>query len=354
MKDKKKIGIVTITDYSNLGNRLQNYAVFQLLSKYRKTENIESTGVYKGLKYYLNVYTPSCRLKKKFLGSSYKHMLFLKFSGKLQKTRNRVVNTIEKYEDAYEYIFYGSDQIWNPVFGSLKLIKPVTSKHKNVAIAASFGVNNIPFELEREYIAGLHNFKEISVREKQAAKIVEQLTNKKVEVLIDPTLNVPRKKWTKLEKKPVGFRHSDFKKSNYILLYFLGQLSEDRIHKIHNLAEKIKCRVIDIMNDNIYNSVGPAEFIYLVHNSMMVITDSYHGSIFSFIFDKPFYVLDRKDELGNMNSRFDSFFDIFGLEGHWSDDIENFTPEHDYKAAFSILEGEQVKVNRFLEKLLLQ
>ncbi len=353
MKEKKKIGIITITDYSNLGNRLQNYAVYYLLNKYTKTENIESTGVRKGFGYYLNLYTPSCWLKKIIQNKNYKHMLFLKFSGKLKKTRNRVFSMIEKYEASYEYIFYGSDQIWNPVFGSLKYIKPVTSKHKNIAIAASFGVNSIPLDLNKEYVDGLHNFNDISVREYQAAKIVEQLINRKVEVLIDPTLNVPRDKWISLEKKPVGFSRSDFKKTNYILLYFLGELSDDRSNKINDLAKKYHCNIIDIMKDKIYDSVGPAEFIYLIHNSFLVITDSYHGSIFSFIFDKQFYVLDRDDGLGNMNSRFDTFFEIFGLNDHWGVDIEKFSPEHNYEIAYSILKGEHIKVNRFFEKILL-
>lgn len=352
MEGKKKIGIITITDYSNIGNRLQNYAVFQLLSQYKTAENIESTGVRKGLKYYFNLYTPNCKLKKSILKNDYKHMLFLKFSGKLRKTRNRVYSMIEKYEDSYEYIFYGSDQIWNPVFGSKKHINPVTSINKNITIAASFGVNSIPKDLEMEYTVGLNNFKEISVREKQAAKIVEQLTKKKVEVLIDPTLNMSRKRWMRLEKKPVGYRHSDFKKNNYILLYFLGQLSEESLQKIHNLAKYYQCKVIDIVKDSINASVGPAEFIYLIHNSLFVITDSYHGSIFAFIFDKQFYVLERNDELGNMNSRFETFFETFGLDNHWRDDIENFSPEHDYKKAYSILEGEQIKVKRFVERVL--
>lgn len=353
MKKNNVIGIITICDYINIGNRLQNYAVYKILRNYGHVENIEYTHLNKGLKYYIYILIPKFRVMKLLLNSKFKLSLFLKFSKTIPKTRNKIYRNLNKYENKYNYIFYGSDQIWNPEFIRKECINPISSKEKNIAFAASIGVDTIPPEYQTLYMEGLQNFKEVSVRETQAAKIMQELTGIKAEILMDPTLYLTKEQWVKLERRPVGVGYRNRKGKPYILLYFLGEISEIRRIKIQNLAEKYSVDIIDIMNSELFNCIGPSEFIYLIHNSFFVITDSYHGSVFSFIFDKQFYVLRREDNLGNMCSRFDTFFDKFNLYDHYNDDIENYTYEHDYSDNYMFTNLEREKYNLFLESAFL-
>ena len=130
----------------------------------------------------------------------------------------------------------------------------------------------------------------------------------------------------------------------------MGNLSQVRWTQIEKLAEKNNAEVIDATKGKIANYIGPAEFIWLIHHSYMVITDSYHGSIFSFIFNKAFYVLDREDDeiKLSMNSRFDTLFRKLNLYDRKNNDIDTFIEEHDYRYSYELLEKEKKKYYAFV------
>ena len=78
----------------------------------------------------------------------------------------------------------------------------------------------------------------------------------------------------------------------------------------------MNAEVIDILNSDKTWIIGPAEFLYLYQNAEAAFVDSFHGSVFSILFNKPFAVFDRigTDGTGNMNSRIDTLLKTFELE----------------------------------------
>lgn len=86
----------------------------------------------------------------------------------------------------------------------------------------------------------------------------------------------------------------------------------------------------------------------------MVCTDSYHGSIFSIIYNKPFVVFDREDNIVNMNSRLETLLSKFQLQERYSKDgkIPEELLQWDYTESYKILELEKGKTNEYIEKIL--
>ncbi len=106
-----------------------------------------------------------------------------------------------------------------------------TNKPK-ISYAASFGVNKIPDEYENLYKKGLNSIEFISVRENDGANIVENLINKKVKVVLDPTLMVSKNEWIQLIVDKPKY------KEKYILTYFLDKPTEEDRSYIKDFSKK--------------------------------------------------------------------------------------------------------------------
>ena len=224
-------------------------------------------------------------------------------------------------------------------------------KEKRSSFSASFGISKIPEELKEYYKINLLEMQNLSVREDRGKEIIKELTGRTdVEVLIDPTMMLTAQEWDKVSKKP-----RKLKNNKYILNYFLGNLSEKRRKEIEQVANKNNCTVINLMDKNepMYGS-GPSEFLYLVKNAFMICTDSYHGSVFSIIYNKPFVIFDREDNIVNMNSRLETLLSKFGLQERYSKDgkIPEKLLKCDYAESYKILEMEKEKTNKYIEKIL--
>lgn len=351
---KNKFLIVTISDYENLGNRLQNYAVYKCLLNFGKGMNGEQAKSKCYSIYLLKRFIMSAKkvpyLSKKLWRNRYKAYLFMHFSKRIHTSLRYFLENENNLCKNVDKVFYGSDQIWNPEFGPENCIVPKTPKEKNIALCASIGTDYIPQEQVDKYKEGLSSFKYISVREEKAADIVEELTGNRPVVLIDPTLSLDRTEWEKIECRPYYKSKEYWKDKKYIFLYFLGKLNSNRKKQINKLAKKYNADIVDATRGEISDYIGPEEFIWLIHHSIMVITDSYHGSIFSFIFDKSFYVLDREDSeiKMSMNSRFDTLFKKLDLYDRKNNNIEEYVCEHDYAESYNLLENEKKAYNQFI------
>lgn len=355
---KKTNYIVTISDYGNLGNRLQNYAVYKTLLNhgYAVTAEMKMPNNYciYWLKRILGKLCDNIWLSNLITKDRCSTYLYYKFSNRIPTTWKCYMNKEELLNFKSYKIFYGSDQIWNPEFGPENCIVPKTVKEKNIALCASIGADHIPEDQIKKYKEGLSRFSHISVREDKAADIVEELTGNRPVVLIDPTLSLDRTEWEKIECRPYYKSKRYWNSRKYIFLYFLGELSTTRKSQIKKLAEKYNADIVDATRGDICNYIGPAEFIWLIHHSMMVITDSYHGSIFSFIFDKAFYVLDREDtEIKmSMNSRFDTLFKKLDLYDRKNSNILEYICEHDYSRSYELLVNERKKYFEYIENVI--
>lgn len=354
----KKIGIVTITELDNFGNRLQNYALQEILKRKNfEVETIRNLIIYGNRKKKLYKIT---ELLKGILRGNFKYRLgmvtkqrrfedFDKKYFKFSRWKSTIDTIDEPLSTEYDYVIAGSDQIWNPYypfnldFNFLSFVE----KEKRIAYAASFGVDSIPEEKQEQFKKWLEGMNHISVREFQGAKIFEQLTSKKCEVMPDPTLLLKKEEWLQIARKPKWFN----KEEKYILKYFLG--SDDEYRKIlESLDDKYKeLKIIDIHNayDRKKFSITPDEFIYLINKSELMITDSFHGTVFSIIMQTPFVHSVRMESDVKTNSRIDSLFRMCQIK---NDSL--VCSEHLYDKKIDVITELQDKADDYLNRALEQ
>ena len=344
----KKVGIITINDNNNYGNRLQNYAVQEVLKKI----NVEPITLKN---------EPATNTKNKYLLRKIKSLFnrgsYSKIIGRKEcfEDFNRNINfsakKITPYSklNEYDYFVVGSDQVWNPNFGRLRDVDLLefTESRKKISFSASFGVSKLSEEYNSKLKKDLKDFKAISVREDAGKEIIEEVVGRKdVQVLVDPTMLLTSKEWDKIAKKP-----KQLKSNRYILNYFLGELSEERKKEIERIAKENNCEIINILDKNSpFYQTGPSEFLYLEKNAFLVCTDSFHSCVFAILYDRPFIVFDREDSYVKMNSRLDTLLKKFDLENRWyKAKIIQEQLKADYEEAYNILEDERRKSKRFLE-----
>lgn len=302
----KKIGIVTIIS-NNYGNRLQNYALQQVVGSLGlSVETIPITS-HRNLKKFVK------KLLSLFV-KKYKSTVWTEFDENIHWASKNYKDGQLKNESSFDYFVAGSDQIWNPLFiiNTEREFLTFTSEEKRVAYAASIGLTKLPEENVSTYRKWMTAFKAISVRENEAADIVESLIGEKPLVVLDPTLLLNRDDWNKVIKKP---REGYYEK--IIVKYFLGIRNDEYEKFIAEYAEELGATIVDITKTNEENDnlIGPAEFLYLIKNAQAVFTDSFHGSVFSILYHKKFLTFARPDEAGygNMNSRIDTLLGEFDL-----------------------------------------
>ena len=353
-----KVGIITINDDNNYGNRLQNYAVQEVVKglEINDVETIKN-----------DVYLNEKTSKIKYLVRSIKSLIsrvkliiknrikmpkrrkcFLKFN-KNSKYSKRYFSVMKK-DKKYDAFLVGSDQVWNPNFGRLKDIDLLNfeTSAKKIAFSASFGVSKVNKEAENKLKNALPKFNAIGVREDAGKEIIEKvLPEKEVEVLVDPTMLLSKEDWEKVSKKP-----EMLKTDKYILNYFLGELSEERRKEIDRIAKENDCEVINILDKNSpFYQTGPSEFLYLEKNAFAICTDSFHSCVFAILFDRPFIVFNRETATEKMNSRIDTLINKFELENRkFENKITNENLNHDYTKAYEILKEERKKSIEFLKR----
>ncbi len=226
------------------------------------------------------------------------------------------------YTKKFDAFILGSDQVWNPMLlgGDYYTLNWVDNARPKVTYASSFGVSKIPSGQVKKTKAYLSRFHMISVREKQGAEIVKELTGKEAEVCCDPTVLTDRKRWDNLSGE------IPFVKGKYIFCYFIGNNPSQR-EFAKKLAHQTGCKILAIKHideyiksddefGNIdYLEVGPTEFVNFIRYATYVCTDSFHGTIFSIIYHKTFFTFKRfsDNQKRSMNSRVKNILSIVGL-----------------------------------------
>ena len=344
-----KVKLITINDLNNYGNRLQNYATQQfLISNSIDVENIVDETYYPLVEkktfrsFLVDIVRKKRRTKQKFKKNFLKFNQYIWYSGTKVKTSEELrKNGVED-----KIIIVGSDQVWNPKFAmsDVTLLDGVKCK-KKISFSASFGVDSIPYD---QTIADcLNDFKALSVREEAGAKIIKDLTGRDATVLVDPTMLLTNDEWRKVSKKPRGA------KEGYVLTYFLSPKCDEAKTKLEEIKEDKEVYELLNPNDKIAGTAGPSEFLWLFEHADLILTDSFHACVFSFLFNKPFIVYDRNWNEGNMNSRLETLLSKFSLERKYANSgLPNDLWEHDYTEGYKQLEIERKKAIDFLKKAL--
>lgn len=229
----------------------------------------------------------------------------------------------------YTGFICGGDQIWNDCLqfkwfsiedSKVFTLRFVPDHRKKVAYAPSMATVELTPDFNEEFQKGVERLDAVSVREKTALPVLQEITGKPVTVAVDPVLLLQESDWLG-EVRYVPRR-------KYLLCYLLGNSMLQR-KAAERFARSVQlpiltfphiCNVVrkcDLFFGDIHDyTSGPREFLGLIQNAEFVITDSFHACVFSMIFQTPFAVFERHkaDEKGNMNSRIYDFLEEYHLE----------------------------------------
>lgn len=383
-----KFGIITLVS-DNYGNKYQNYAVEQLLSRYGEVETFQLEGLYKKPKsaeasiikkmsptYIREVmisrlmykYDITCIDKGVLHNYLYakrhvKELLELKklrsarfeqFSKEnlhISETVLNYSNTTQDWTSQFDVFICGSDQIWNPTYATTSALAFCSfAPEKTVCLSPSFGVSEIPEFRKEEYTQWLKEIKILSVREDAGKKIVKELTGRTCEVFLDPTMLIPVEVWKTLCRRP------QIKlPERYIVCYFLGRITKDYKSKIEKIAKDKEIPVVmlfDILNPEYY-ILDPAEVLYVISHADLVMTDSFHGTVFSILFHKNFYVFDRNEGGSKMNSRVETLLNKFKMmDRMYKNATENDIYADRWIGVDVVLETEKKRINQYIRDAL--
>lgn len=230
-------------------------------------------------------------------------------------------------------VVVGSDQLWTPhdILIGYHTLSFVPHGVKKISYATSFGVEKLPTaHIKRKAKKFLSDMDEISVREIQGKRIIENLgVNKNIHVVVDPTMLLTKEDWDGI------IPSTRIIEEKYIFCYFLGNNPEHR-----EFAQKIKkqlgLKIVALQHmdeyvagdekyvDKVLYDIDPGQFVTLIRDAELILTDSFHGSVFSVLYHKKFFVMNRhKDgEVRSTNSRIDTFCAMLGLENkHLTEDL---------------------------------
>lgn len=345
---RKKIGLVTYYG-DNYGACLQAYALqssinnlgyicsiveYKAIFSKCKNKNIISKFIKilkdNDVKHIISRYKTSKYITE---ANQSRHALCEKFrDSNLQIAHNKCLSDEDFYLIPLDFDAYvcGSDQIWNPTFYGkchpIYYLDFVPIGKKRIAYAPSVGISDIDVKYEDDLKKYLNKFDNISVREINSVDLLSKYTTKKIEWVLDPTLLLKVEDYMKLECDIIA------PQKPYIFCYLFG-IDENT----NNIKRKIKSITNmdivsipfvkrEILSDDIkIMDAGPTEFIHLIKNASLVLTDSFHATVFSINFKIPFVSLlrQKENEKNEMSSRIKSILKKLNLENRLIKDIDS-------------------------------
>lgn len=356
-----KIAILTQPLRTNFGGILQNYALHTVL---RKLGNEPITIDY------------DCRYPKwrwmmgrmkSILTRTNHHIEFPHYGRSGQENLNRFIHNNINMTNPVDVpskevigvinpdaIIVGSDQVWAPAcnvpidyLGNMFLDFAPDFKGKRVAYAASFGSGEWTYTLEwTEKCSKLaKKFDAISVREESGVRLCKEHLGVDAIHVLDPTLLLTGADYENLLSRPA-------KKTNTLFAYVLDT-SDEKVKFLHNVANQFGLDLkIQGANDDLKWEDSIEDWLADIRDAAMVVTDSFHGSVFAIQFHRPFLsILNHKRGA----DRFTSLLGVLDLTDRLIYDvtsIEDITNQIDWSAVDERLEGERCKSLEFLKNAL--
>lgn len=350
-----KVSIITMTSTYNYGATLQAFALQQ---------SVESLGHFcefidhfrvcedEHRKVSMADFSRSNLLKipyRKELEKGYANFeLFYKEYMHMNSRKYKSDDELMSDPPIYDAYITGSDQVWNPRELKPKYyLKFAPEGAKKISYAASLGVSDTSEENKKVMSEYLENIDSISVREEQGKKLIENLTNKDVNLHCDPIFLFDRDQWRNYEKSVERVR------GEYLLCYMIYK--PKWINKwLRKIREKTKKRIIfvgltgyrPVVHDKFIRSAGPAEFLWLIDHATGVITSSFHGTAFSIMFGKPVIAIPDPPR----PTRIRNLLETYGLGKCELDEYdENFEfNEYDYKEIENKMRKFRTKALKYL------
>ena len=346
-----RVGIVNFHCAHNYGAMLQAYALQETIYKLGydvKIIDFQPDAITKGYK----IWTMDKLLYPRILAGTIKNYKKLKVKYdvfedfkndkfKLTKTYKELNNKFNETEK-FDVLICGSDQVWNmDLNGGLTeyLLGFCDDKNvKKISYAASIGTKKLSEKNAKLMEPYIREFDSISVRESDAVKVIKENFNLESTQVLDPVFLLDKSEWEEIANIPKAIE------GEYVLLYGLeGNELFEKTFKF--IKEKTNMKIINIspvknkspyIDENLFN-VGPKELIGLLMGANTVFTNSFHGTCFSIIFEKNFFVLGHSE----LNSRIESILNLTGLSKHMIS--KEFSSIEDFNKTITINNKDNLK-----------
>lgn len=349
-----KIGILTLPLHTNYGGILQAYALQTVLERMGHEVIIYQKEITFKLPMWKYPFAYGKRiLKKCFVDKRISILAEQKKKKDIPIVRKYVNQFIERYihvqniNDIREInlseidaIVVGSDQIWRPLYvqrlWKAKIqdvfLQPFTDWCGiRMSYAASFGVDTWEYTKRetRDCSILLKKFDAISVREDKAVELCNKYLKDNPVQVLDPTLLLNAKDYIALIPK------QNLNNRSRVLYCYLLDESAEKLNLINRIAAERKFK-IEKKNIMVYNECIPVEeqiapsvetWLQGFYEADFVVTDSFHGCVFSIIFKKPFVAIANKKR---GMARFTSLLKMFGLENHLIVDAQGYSSNYSY------------------------
>jgi hypothetical protein len=302
-----KIGILTFHDAKNYGAILQAFALINIIKKLGHTpviiNRLNKKSKFK--RFVILIHFIKSIITLDFI----RWYSFVKFNEsiiapKTRKYNDVAINKFDEFEN-FDCCIVGSDQVWRLGYSAIGLnyffdfIK--RNKTRKISYAASFGLEEWGEDaaVTNKIKTCLTKFKYISVREESGVKICNNIFNVPATLVLDPTLLLTKNEYIELFQLDGLENPSD----NIIATYIIGKNESDyktckKFAKENNLKRKNlyynSLNILKVLHEKQFICYDVKEWLNIIAKSKYVITNSYHGAIFSIIFEKQFIVLNNK------------------------------------------------------------
>lgn len=333
IKEKKKVGVITMHRVLNYGSFLQSYATQKVINKLGyDCELIDY--VFPNKWHYQNGLIKH-RTFKSFI-NDFMPNIGLTNTQKKKKDFNRVINKYyklskNKYKHPQElidnppiYDIYvtGSDQTWNIKHtkgDNSFLLAFAPDKAKKISFSASFARSNMDDNYKKIFQYYLEKYNAISIRDRKGNSIINELLGKEAEITLDPTLLLNKNEWSEFGAN----QENIFKNQDYILFYLITHSFEPRPY-IYELLKQLQIKtglkvfsfthIPEAIGINYLfcGNVSVEKYIQLFESASYVVTSSFHGTAFSVNFGIPLYSVIK--ELYFDDDRQSSFLNSVGLD----------------------------------------
>jgi len=327
-----KVGLLTFHNALNYGSALQAYATQKKVNELgADCTIIDYINTHRKHTYDLNYkvkeHLRNKNLKEalKFLAGSFfiekRRREFKKFRSEffdITKETYRKKSDLENLNGRFDKFIVGSDQVWNFKHNGSDFayfLNFVDDNSKKISYASSFGLSEVPNELEEEYAYYLNRIRSISTREQYGVKLIEQLTGQTAELVLDPVFLLSKSDWK-------SFYDNSGNEDKYIFCYtnkksqlenFVSQTNYPlKSINVHKLTRHLG--VTDFIKSNIIvtYAISLPQFIKEVANAELVVSASFHGVAMAIILQVPFVAI-LTDNKGR-NERLINILKITGLE----------------------------------------
>lgn len=348
-----KIAVITLPLLNNYGGNLQAFAMMRLLKNLGHQPVFLNLQLTHSLEFWVKFI-----IKKYFLFfiNKYKNPFFLNRKKCMKRfIDDFIILQSKKICSQNELLYFfknsnldacivGSDQVFSSIgvlgFRDIYSLGFLSDNIIKLSYAASFGGDKYKGGNINFHSQNLKKFKAISVREKSGVKICKEIFGVGAKHVLDPTMMLEASEYKSL------FADIKNSKTNGKIFVYILDKNKEKTDAIKKFAKDKNLEVYEINDGNSsQDAISIEEWLKNIYDADIIVTDSFHGCVFSILFNKQFYAFVNKERGVD---RFYSLFEMFDLNDRVVNDAKFSPKEIDYKKVDEILKNQKEYSKEFL------